>query len=464
MRDLFVLLSVSSTLLPAVFAVVDYQRCLDSVRKGSHGTAGGRDNHGKPVDISNATAITYELCLAACGAGLGPLDWSIFFQQFSSWLLPWLALVSQLPFGSNDKLDNLDSVLLTIGSPALAAYSLALTVLNGRWIARRFARFTYPNIRRAIRILNSLQQAPLRVVKDDALLASLVVLPQNDEWWIELDDSLNDTHSWSISAVISIAWVVIAYVFTVAESFTPPGAGAPPLPPPPPPPPGAPPLLPPPPGPGPCVQANGQAVGSLWLWLLPIIIGWLMISPKYDSVKLSSTIERANRIAYVATDDGSIIPTRQSGSEERAVELTILEVDPLTCDEKCTAPVYNYARFLSWVMVVEEVCEAFHGASDHYHDHRSVDPTIDWVTVGRNQQPHERNRVGDRRQLEEYCRPLNARTTRSRWGPNVFSRMVIASFLAMVLQWGTTGSAIVVNWFTPTIGKLEHRHKCPFIC
>ena len=75
--------------------------------------------------------------------------------------------------------------------------------------------------------------------------------------------------------------------------------------------------------------------------------------------------------------------------------------------------------------------------------------------VDRNQQSHERNRVGNRRQLEEYCRPLHARATRSRWGPNVFSRMAIASFLAMVLQWGTAGSAIVVAWFTPTIGKLE---------
>ena len=67
-------------------------------------------------------------------------------------------------------------------------------------------------------------------------------------------------------------------------------------------------------------------------------------------------------------------------------------------------------------MAAEEVWEAFHGASDHYHNHLSVDPTIDWVTVDRNQQPHERNRVGNRRQLEEYCRPLQARTTRSRWG------------------------------------------------
>jgi len=189
-----------------------------------------------------------------------------------------MALVSQLPFGSNNKLDNLESVLLTIGLPA---YSLTLIVLNGHWIAGRFAWSTYPNIWCAICIFNSLQQAPLRVVKDDALLASIVVLPQNDERWIELDDWLNDTHFWSISVVTSTAWVVIAYIFTVVDTLTKDLRSS--------------------------IQANGQAVGSLWLWLLPIIIGWLMMLLKCNSVRLSKMIESANRIAYVATHDSSTI-------------------------------------------------------------------------------------------------------------------------------------------------------------
>ena len=104
---------------------------------------GKTDNHGNllPPPTSNATAITYNLCISQCGAGQEPFQWAIFSQQFSSWLLPWLALVSQLPFGANDKLDNLESMLLTLGSPTLAAYSLALTVLNGRWIAQLFSNY-----------------------------------------------------------------------------------------------------------------------------------------------------------------------------------------------------------------------------------------------------------------------------------------------------------------------------------
>ena len=97
----------------------------------------------------------------------------------------------------------------------------------------------------------------------------------------------------------------------------------------------------------------------------------------------------------------------------------------------------------------------FHGASDDFDNHLSVDPTIDGEAVVRNRQLHERNRVGNKHQLEGHCRPLHARTTCSHWGSNVFLRMAITSFLAVVLQWGMAGPAVVVAWFTHTIGKLE---------
>ena len=179
-------------------AGTNFDVCLANVQKGTFGVGvdvGGTDDRGYPVNVSLATGITYSLCVQACGGGQEPFQWSIFSQQFSAWLLPWLALVSQLPFGANDKLDNLDSVLLTVGSPTLAAYSLTLTVLNSRWVTRRFARYTYPNSRNAIRILSSLQQSPIRVVKEGGLLASLIVLPQNDEWWTELYEWIDYTHT-----------------------------------------------------------------------------------------------------------------------------------------------------------------------------------------------------------------------------------------------------------------------------
>jgi hypothetical protein len=326
-------------------------------------------------------------------------------------------------------LENLESVVLTVGSPMLAAYSLALTVLNGRWIARRFSKRNYPNTRNAIRVLSSLQQAPLRVTNEGVLLASLIVLPQNDKWWKELVEWLAHPHTWSISAVTSIAWVVIACIFTVIDSFTGDLTEA--------------------------INANGQGVGSLWLWLLPIVIGWLQISPKCDEVWVRSAVERANKIAYTATDAHPVLV--EELSEERAIYLAFGEEgdeddDVLRRDERIMAPIYNYARFLPWVQAVERVSEAFGAASERYHHHESVDPAIGWVAMDDG-----RNRVGSWLQVVDYCLvdhdPHHRHTFGSGWGPNVFSRIAVASALAFMLQWGTVGAAFIVVYYTPTTGE-----------
>lgn len=424
-----ILAAIALTLLQVTSTgAVNLEQCLERVKNGEFGTGriGGTDNQGNILeDVRNATGVTYKLCVDACGAGQEPFHWSVFSQQFSSWLLPWLALVSQLPFGPKDKLDNLESVLLTVGSPMLASYSLALTVLNGRWVTRRLSSHNYPNIRNAIRVLSSLQQSPLRVTDEGSLLTSLVVLPQNDEWWRELIEWLEYPHTWSISAVTSIAWVVIAYIFTVVDSFMDNLTTT--------------------------INANGQGVGSLWLWLLPLVLGWLQISPKCDEVRLKSAIDRANNLAYVATNTHPV-PARQV-TEQRAIFLALTEDDPLRRDERNTAPIFNYARFLPWMAGVEAVSEVFRAASDRYQHHESVDPNIAWVEVDRSQKPHERNRVGSITQVGQYCdTDKEFARRRSRWGPNVFSRIAVASLLAFTLQWGTVGAAFIVVYHTPTTG------------
>jgi hypothetical protein len=408
----------------------DFNTCLTNVQTGAFGVGpgiGGTNSHGLPVNVSVATSVTYELCIEACGGSQEPFSWNVFSQQFGAWLLPWLALVSQLPFGANDNLDNLVSMLLTVGSPTLAAYSLILTVLNGRWVARRFLGYTYPNVRNATRILSSLQQSPLEIETEYGLLASLVVLPENDKWWNELIEGIDYTYTWSISAVTSIAWVVLAFLFTLIDSYT----G----------------------GITTSINANGQGVGSLWLWLLPIIIGWLQISPKCDSIRLLSAMERANKIAYVATDDGDPVLVKHTKSEARAFELSIMQADYLRNDEKRTVPIYNYARFFPWVQAVEKVSEAFEAASNHYHRHESVDPLIDWVTIEKGHKPSDTNRTGTVTQVQKYCDLKDDQRHRSHWGSQCLSRIVIASIFALILQWGTAGAAIVVVWFTPTQGE-----------
>ena len=389
---------------------------------------GKTDNHGNilPPSTSNATAITYNLCVSRCGAGQEPFQWTIFSQQFSSWLLPWLALVSQLPFGANDKLDNLESMLLTLGSPTLAAYSLALTVLNGRWIAQLFSNYKHPNVKSAVRILSSLQQSPLRVDTDGVLLASLIMLPQNDEWWEELVVWLQYPHTWSISAATSIAWVIIAYVFTIVDYFS---QDVPTV-----------------------LNSNGGSIGSLWLWLLPIVIGWLQLSPKCDSFRLHQALDRANSIAYVANSTSQ--PTKAENiSRKHAIIIARSELNETRLDEHSTPPIYNYARFLPWVKAVIIVSDAFGIICERDHHHDPVIPEAGW-----RDRNSEDGGALTALQVEIYSLPRPGsvyRRPRHKWVPHssALSRIFIASLLALTLQWGTTGAAVIIIWFTPTIGE-----------
>jgi hypothetical protein len=40
----------------------------------------------------------------------------------------------------------------------------------------------------------------------------------------------------------------------------------------------------------------------------------------------------------------------------------------------------------------------------------------------------------------------------SHWGPDVWSRLLNVSLAALMLQWGMARAAIIIIWFTPTIG------------
>ncbi|KAF8199272.1 hypothetical protein K438DRAFT_1905951 [Mycena galopus ATCC 62051] len=383
------------------------------------GDVGSTDNYGALV--STYLASTYEM------AGPEPFVWTEFSERFSAWLLPYLALIMQLPFDATDTFDNVVAVLLSVGSPTLAAYSLALTVLNGRWIARRFSKISYPNVRSAVQVMRRLQQVPVKIETRGGVLVSLVVLPENDEWWTDIVGWLDYTHTFSMSSIASISWATIAFLFTVVDSFTETIEQR-------------------------TLNAVGQGVGSVYLSLLPVVIGWLQVDPKCDSRRLHQAIDRANKIAYIAARDGKSILASEALTFHRAISLR-KHRGSVHRDEQPSAPIYNYARFFGWVQAVEEVYRVFDAASAHAEDHGSVDPPIPWALEGKGNKDkgRKKNHRGTLEQVEQYMRPVDAgRMSRSHWGPNVFSRLFVSSLFALCLTWATVGSAAIVVWFIPT--------------
>ncbi|KAJ7596397.1 hypothetical protein C8J56DRAFT_1158509 [Mycena floridula] len=471
------------------------------------------------TDPSLVAGVSFEVCKKACEGPPSP-SWIIFSQQFAAWLLPWLALISQLPFGAATRRENLMSMFLTIGSPALALYSLVFTVLNGQYVSQRFKPFNFPNAYDAARILACLQQAPLRVSRVYGLLESLVALESNNIWFKKFRKVIDYDQTWGLPAITSIGWVVVAYILTVADSFI---------------------SIPEYMASEGDLNENGKAIGSLWLWLLPIVVGWLQLGPKFDFVKIRESFATANVYAKVADrGDTEFDHPGLLGDAFYLVEKPyyngqeIEHEDPDWTDDRIfdehifgdqgnTSPVCNYSRILPWLESVEVVAKAFDFARLNAKRQIPVNRG-EWHMVERPASPttsaplvDSRNRTGTLEQVVPYCtrilpveRDFNSFTpytpstpvqvsnrmttpaspgsalyppiydqntmllqsgttlspmlkgfnrfaTRrariSAWrAPGLVQNFFVASAIALGVQWGTTGSAVLIVFVTPNRG------------
>ena len=318
-------------------------------------------------------------------------------------------------------------VALIVGSPTLGAFSLALTAVNTRWANDRFSDIRYPNHRNAATALILLQQVPLRLTTRDGLLASLIVLPENDDWWRCLVGSLDKTHTWTITAAASIAWVVVSFIFTITGPFMNPGEN---------------------------VDESGQGVGTLWLWLVPIVIGWLW-TPVFPRHMLEAAINNANLNAYVAAPDNSpqIGPRRLSLLPLGHAIIVYQKRNVFTQDAARVPPVFNYARFWEWSSDVETIARAFEEADEKAARQSPANPVAQWVHAQNG--IHNGNRAGTVSQVQAYCEfpPMQGNEEPLQPVPSgMWKRIFVASCYALGLQWATTGSAAIIVLFTPTTG------------
>ncbi|KAF8345426.1 hypothetical protein F5887DRAFT_180604 [Amanita rubescens] len=380
--------------LPLLFCTVtlgsgpDFPACLQQILQSNGSLEGTVDVNGHPTtNISQITGLTYDRCVADCGHGPVNFDWHTFSQQFTSWLLPWLALISQLPYGSRDTLSNCLAVLLTVGSPTLAAYSLALAVISNRWMVKRFGRSGYYPIHHlefAAQTLSNLQQVSLELPNAaHNVLPSLIVDRRNQPWLEELAHGLEyAVPKWTLSSIMSVVYVALADLFTWIDTLSGPLSNI-------------------------VVNATGESISSLWLCFLPIVIGNLQLSPKTDSNRIRRAFNNAESHLVTTADEGSPEQARASGP------LLINMESQATIDEDELAPVYFYARAFTWIRVVREVADGFDAASQHASGHRT------------------------NTQHDSY---------------EIFTIFATSTLLALFLQWGTTGAAIMAMFFTPTKG------------
>src|SRR5437667_11914090 len=99
-------------------AYVNFTQCKIDFFSGTNGLVGAVDRNGNSVEFLNQTeGLRYTQCKAICGTGWERINWSQASTSLTAWLFPWLILVSQLPFQTSGKGQDVFSAFLFIGSP-----------------------------------------------------------------------------------------------------------------------------------------------------------------------------------------------------------------------------------------------------------------------------------------------------------------------------------------------------------
>lgn len=219
---------------------------------------------------SLSCGVTHDYCLSQSkGHNDWQLfSWNVFVPQFATWLAPWLALTSQLPCETKDGITNLMSLLLVLGSPCLATYSLALMVLNARWINRSFRLLRQRSTDVSLRprrpeqhdALDSIRQicietqhVPLGLtLGEDHDFSQMVVRPENAETWKDLKSEIFKTkREKTLSLWMSLTWVVVLQFLSLVQFFT-----------------------------TATIDNSvilGLAVNSLWTWMVPLVWGYVLV-------------------------------------------------------------------------------------------------------------------------------------------------------------------------------------------
>jgi hypothetical protein len=181
------------------------------------------DGDGNPTqNVSEAQGYTYDACLRICGSGIDTSseNTTAVVGQLTVWFLPYLTLLAQVPFFTEDKTGDIIVSLLTIGAPTLALYSLFLTLFNWRRIKSLMSLSNQDEMERVLPdILGRLQQYPMTI--DIDLLSSALAFSRNRKWWVKLRLHFRDrSRRLDGSGVAQLFLAGIVYIFAVVEALS----------------------------------------------------------------------------------------------------------------------------------------------------------------------------------------------------------------------------------------------------
>ncbi|KAF2447526.1 hypothetical protein P171DRAFT_429156 [Karstenula rhodostoma CBS 690.94] len=430
----------------------------------------------KPVKLVkgvwDAWGIDMMTCHAYCDRRNFPMvfDFPIFTSGVTNYLLPWLGLTAQLPYETGTVSGNFESFCLAVGSPMLTTFSLMSTTLNAHSTSKVFeAKFgngkTEAEMREAVKaaeyFLCGSQQSPIRI-KEDRFRELFHEEPARlrDRWVIVKQRLHNTRRQYTFSLVTQTSFAFIAWILTIIGSYA---------------------------------TALGQhsealllSSGTLWTWLVPIVLGWMAVGVQSredtvrDAIRGESTAMKALEAA--------------SGFLNRPPQTFEALLGDVQGDEKLQGPAYNYARILTYPKLRDRVVSAFEeklrslshqvipaietvaptpeagtlqvetvihkqdSARSSALDSASASASASAISQTSStgyQKPQHRNTnqletapVTDPTPGDDPYMTWQEVTSSSDWIKN----FLLSNVVAVILQWGVTGSAIVVSYLTEVRG------------
>ncbi|KAG8817490.1 hypothetical protein FRC17_011208 [Serendipita sp. 399] len=320
----FCLAALIAIVTPVLSSSANFPQCEATIRNLSSDTAVWFDANGVRTQNESAIAGTdYATCEEHCGTSPAPFHWRDFSPSFSGWLLPFLALTAQLPFQSDGIWHDLMCLFLTIGSPQLAMYSLALTLLNSRYVKKQLDSLRTLNgdegqlellKKSVLQTFRFSQQEPFGLtIPMGAVTSDFVTLTH---WWHSACKSLEKSARWfTASLATQSAWAMAAFAFTWVDAFGPRNLGL-------------------------NVTAFGLAIALCWSWVAVIVLGWFFAGVSSSKIPMTEAIQQANEKHLAASLRLTTYTPPRNGNTALSRRIS--------GDAERSGPLYNYARVFVW--------------------------------------------------------------------------------------------------------------------
>lgn len=393
-------------------------------------------------------------------------DFTIFASGVTNYLLPWLGLTAQLPYETGTVSGNFESFCLAVGSPMLTTFSLMSTNLNAHSTSKIFdAKFgngkTESEMKTATEaaeyFLCGSQQSPIRIKEDifrelfDEEPARLCAR------WKTVKDRLHNTrrqYTFSLVAQASIA--IIAWFLTIVGS---------------------------------AITSLGKysdtlllTSGTLWTWLIPVVLGWMTVGVQYREDAVRDAIKGEERNSDMKALEAV------SGFPDRPPQTYEALLGDVQGDEKQQGPAYNYARILTYPKLRDRVVSAFEEKLRLINQPaipvvEDVVPTpeantLQVETVIHKQDPASSSAPDSTSAISQAStagcqKPQHTNTVQLETAPAIdpatgdgpymtwqevtsssewIKNFLLSNIVAFVLQWGVTGSAVVISYLTEVRG------------